>query len=357
MLRPLLILLLSMLIVDGADAKSYAFPAKSGSAARTVTIYSSIDIDLARPLIAGFQAAEPDIAVQYHDIQTLDLYDRIVRETAQGQTGDLALSSAMDLQMKLVNDGFAAPWQNRLADRLPGSARWRNEAFGVTFEAAAIVYNQSYFSELKPIRSRSDLIALLKTRRPDLYGRIATYDAERSGLGFLFLARDVQHYANIWQLYRLFGENGAKLYSNSQAMIDRVAKGRLVIGYNLLGSYASAHAARDERIGVLWPQDFTVMMSRVALIPRVAKRPDLGGRFLAYMLSDAGQSIISNAMHMNPLARSAQSRVGADLKLRRTTLRPIRVGPGLLVYLDQAKRRQLLKRWNGALAGGVELPR
>ena len=32
-------------------------------------------------------------------------------------------------------------------------------------------------------------------------------------------------------------------------------------------------------------------------------------------------------------------------------LRPIRVGPGLLVYLDRAKRQIFLKRWRRALQG------
>ncbi|MGI9423219.1 MAG: ABC transporter substrate-binding protein, partial [Hyphomicrobiaceae bacterium] len=58
-------------------------------------------------------------------------------------------------------------------------------------------------------------------------------------------------------------------------------------------------------------------------------------------------------MHMNAVtmrlsgpstARALRAKLGA-------ALRPIRVGPGLLVYLDQAKRQRLLKRWNAALSG------
>jgi iron(III) transport system substrate-binding protein len=61
------------------------FPALDGATdARTVTVYSSLDEPLARPMIAAFQAANPDIAVAYEDLQTVDIYDRVVAETDAG---------------------------------------------------------------------------------------------------------------------------------------------------------------------------------------------------------------------------------------------------------------------------------
>ncbi|MEM9360418.1 MAG: ABC transporter substrate-binding protein [Pseudomonadota bacterium] len=341
--------------VATAQAKEFRFPSVSSSdrdGAAVVTIYSSMDIAVARQLIAVFQDAFRDTAVVYHDLQTIDLYERIVRESQAGKTADLTLSSAMDLQMKLANDGYALSWETEQARQLPQWASWRNEVFGVTFEPAVMVYNKLFFRKRPHPRNRAELIDLLSNRDPELFGRVSTYDAERSGLGFLFLSRDIQHDRNIWQIYRLLGDNGAKLYSTSQAIIDRVARGRLALGYNLLGSYAAAHAARDNRIGIVWPSDFTVIMSRVALIPRAAASAQMGKRFLRFMLSTRGQSIISGPMHMNALA-SSQTRKALKSQVQVSeNLRPIRVGPGLLAYLDQAKRRRILKQWNAALAGG-----
>ena len=339
-----------------AQAKEFQFPSVSENdrdEAAIVTIYSSIDIAIARQLIAAFQDVFRDTAVVYHDLQTNDLYERVVRESRLGRTADVTLSSAMDLQMKLANDGFASPWQTEQARQLPQWARWRNEVFGITFEPAVIVYNKLFFQNRPQPRNRAELIGLLKNRDSKLFGRVSTYDAERSGLGFLFLSRDIQHDRNIWQLYRLLGNNGAKLYSTSQAIIDRVARGRLVLGYNLLGSYAAAHAARDNRIGIVWPSDFTVIMSRVALIPRAAASAQMGQRFLSFMLSKKGQSIISGPMHMNALAGTRNQQQSQSQVQPSASLRPIRVGPGLLAYLDQAKRRRILKQWNAALAGGT----
>lgn len=341
--------------VSAAFASEHRFPAVSGQngdEAAVVRIYSSVDIAIARPLISAFQDANRNTAVIYHDLQTNDLYERVVRESATGQTADLTLSSAMDLQMKLANDGYASPWDTVRSQQLPSWARWRNEVFGFTFEAAVIVYNKAFFEGRSPPRNRAELMTLLEHRDARLFGRVATYDAERSGLGFLFLSRDIKHDRNVWQLYRMLGENGAKLYSTSQTIIDRVASGKLVLGYNILGSYASAHASRDDRIGIIWPADFTVMMSRVALIPRAAANRVEGQKFLAFMLSRRGRQIISGPMHMNALAKTGGQQQGAE----RANVRPIRVGPGLLTYLDQAKRRRIIRQWNAALAGGKISP-
>jgi len=338
-------------------AKEHFFRAlaeKSADAAEVLVIYSTVDIEIARPLLAAFQKRERQMAIRYHDIQTLELYDRVVRETrTHNATADFLLSSAMDLQMKLANDGFAAGWSDPEIDQIPRWARWRNEAFGITFEPAVIIYNKAYFPPGSVPHTRADLMSVLEKRDPSLFGRVATYDAARSGLGFLFLARDAEHHKDVWRFYRLLGENGAKLYSRSQAIIDRVASGRFVLGYNLLGSYAAAHAARDDRLGVVVPTDFTVVMSRIAIIPKAARNPQLGARFLSFILSRDGQEIVAGPMHMNAVtmrlsgpstARALRAKLGA-------ALRPIRVGPGLLVYLDQAKRQRLLKRWNAALSG------
>ncbi|MGO7594272.1 hypothetical protein AB9E13_34855, partial [Rhizobium leguminosarum] len=68
---------------------------------------------------------------------------------------------------------------------------------------------------------------------------IGTYDIERSGVGFLFMARDQEQFGDIWSVIGEMGAAGVKLYSTSSAILERVAEGRFVLGYNILGSYAA----------------------------------------------------------------------------------------------------------------------
>lgn len=338
-----------------ASAEPTHFPApvgggEAGPVGETV-IYSTTDMALARPIIDAFQAQYPAVAVSYHELQSLDIYDRVTRESDSGDaTADLVLSSAMDLQVKLANDGYASRQTPAETTSLPRWAVWQDSAFAVTYEPAVIIYHLPSFAGREPPRTRAGLLRLLE-ERSDLFGKVATYDIERSGLGFLFLARDEEHFPDIWGLVSGMGEQGVRLYTNSAAIIDRVATGRFAVGYNILGSYAQAMAATRPDLGIILPEDYTIIASRVAIVPRAARTPALGALFLDFLLSTDGQRVIAGesglgavhpAVDLAGSANAMQARLGARL-------RPISVGPGLLVYLDQVKRRRLLERWNEAL--------
>lgn len=329
------------------------FPAKSGdSDAPTVRVYSSLDEVIARPLIESFQAANPKLAVDYEELQTLEIYERIIRETdSGGVTADIAFSSAMDLQVKLVNDGYAAQVSLPGARFLPDWAQWRSAAYGVTFEPAVVVYHKPSFAETAPPKTRAELIELLRAQGDRFFGRVGTYDIERAGLGFFFLARDEAHYRDIWDLVRALGASGVKLYSSSAAILERVADGRFALGYNILGSYAESWAANNPDLGIVLPADYTVIMSRIGLVPEAARSPDLGIAFLDHLISLEGQVVLARDVRLPALHPDIDGRFTAA-SLRREhgdRLRPVPIGPGLVVYLDQVKRERLIERWNEAL--------
>ena len=356
-LRSIIILLLVMTLPAHAEMFRFRAPHAeklNADDARKVTIYSAIDIEVARPLLEAFQAGHPSTEVVYHDLQTIDLFERILQETDEKKpTADLAISSAMDLQMKLANDGYAQSIQVNGTNTLPSWSVWRDEAYGITFEPAVLVYHKPSFRDHAPPKSRAELMALLEKRDPAIFGRIATYDVDRSGLGLLFLARDARHSDTIWRLIRLFGENGVKLYSSSNAIIDHVSSGKFALGYNLLGSYAAARAAKNPDLGIALLEDYTVVMSRIALIPKAAANPELGAEFLSFILSAEGQKTLAEKMYMSALSTSVSGpNTAAALRQKLgQRLRPIPIGPGLLVYLDRIKRRKLLHSWNRALGG------
>ncbi|MFK7903302.1 MAG: ABC transporter substrate-binding protein, partial [Nitratireductor sp.] len=162
------------------------FPAVESEGKTTLKIYSSLEESLAKPLITVFQAANPKVEVRYFDLQTLDIYERVIAESDEGgETADLVISSAMDLQVKLTNDGYALK-VNPADAAWPKWAQWQDSAFGLTFEPSVIVYNKPFFGNSTPPNNRKDLTNLLNNQNSDLYGKFGTYDIERSGLGFLF---------------------------------------------------------------------------------------------------------------------------------------------------------------------------
>lgn len=347
--------LLILALTGIARAEAVLFPAPSGRAAGELLVYSSLDDDLARPLILAFQDRRPDLAVRYENLLTGALHDRIVAETQAGRgTADFAFSSAMDLQVKLANDGFARPVVTPDTPDWPDWANWRDTAYALTFEPAVFAYHKPSFRDHPPPSTRAELLRWLAEHPAEARGRIGTYDPARSGVGYLFLARDQELYPRIWDIVREMGRTGVRQYPTTAEILTRIADGRLAVGYNLLGSYAADWARQHpEEVGVILPRDFTVVVSRVALVPRAARAPDLGAEFLAFLMSPEGQALLSRTLRLSAVSLEVAGQAqpaGGMAELEGVRLKPVPVSPGLLAYLDQATRARLLARWNAALS-------
>jgi iron(III) transport system substrate-binding protein len=341
-------------------ARAAAYPA-AGVATSTLTLYSTTDTVVFEPVIADFQAQHPGVAVRYEELDAGDLYERHLAERrAQLPGADLLLSSAMDLQVKLVNDGYAAPHRSANARALPGWARWRDEAFGFTFEPAVMVFNRAAMAGRAVPRSRAELLQSLVRERDFWRDRVGTYDIARSSVGYLLASQDARLSSEFGALLEALGTLGLRTGQRTADLLDRVARGELAMAYNLLGSYALTRVDAGAPLEIVHPDDYTLAVTRTAVIPASATQPGAAHRFLEYLLSLRGQRTLAARSRL-PAVRPelaaaagppgvAEARVGA--------LRPIPLGPGLLVYLDQQKRRRMLATWQdvvgprAAVAGG-----
>lgn len=350
-------IVISFLIVltytSATASQMMTLPAPSGKPdAEVMWIYSSLDEPIALPIIEGFQKKNPDITVIYEDLLTGEIYDRVVKETNEGnRTADFTLSSAMDLQVKLTNDGYAQRVDMPQSDTWPKWANWRNTAYALTFEPAVFVYHKPSFKDHLPPSTRAEFVDYLEDNPNSVYGRIGTYDIERSGVGFLFMSRDHEQFGDIWSVIKTMGASGVKVYSTSAAILERIVDGRFILGYNILGSYAADWASRNPDVGIILPKDYTVVMSRIGLVPEAASRPDLGKKYLEYLMSKEGQTILAKQLQIPAVNPDVTSDNTSHImhEIHGTQLRPVPVSPGLMVYLDQVKRARLIERWNKAL--------
>ena len=354
--------LIGLLCLAGMLAMSWMAPSKAelirfqalGTPAERLVIYSSTDIDRIEFLIRAFQERAPGVAIDYHDLDTLDINKRVIGETDAGKpTADLALSSAMDLQIKLVNDGYSAPYYSEETETLPGWANWRNEAFGFTYEPAVIIYNRALAPELKRVDSRFELAKTLSEQSLIMRNRVVTYDPEFSGLGYLFGTQDAIQSEDFWYLARSLGDSGVQQMTSSASMINKVASGEALIAYNVLGSYALARARENPHLAITIPRDYCLVMSRIAVIAKAARNPRVAGRFVDFLLSREGQELIAGPASLYAIRTDIRGEATAR-KLQETAggpLIPIHLGPGLLVYLDRMKRQAFLGRWQRAMEG------
>jgi iron(III) transport system substrate-binding protein len=323
-----------LLLVCGHAAAQNAVP---GSASSTgidtgisktrLVVEATTDIPEAADLVADFMKLNPDISVQYSKAASTNLFDGITRPGDSRNLADIVWSSAMDLQIKLANDGYAAEYRSAEAQDIPAWAQWKDLAYGITAEPVVIVYNKHLLRDDMVPQDHAELLRLLTDHQSLFQGRIATYDPELSGTGLL--------------------RAGVKLYTSSSPMIDRVASGDFVLAYNIPGSYALERAKRDKNLGIIFPSDYTLLMSRIALISRAAQHVPAARRFMDFLLSRAGQArLVEHSL--GSVRNDMQPEIPGYADVAKS-LRPIALNIGLLTYLDQAKRSQFVKQWKKTL--------
>ncbi|CUH78661.1 hypothetical protein TRM7557_01985 [Tritonibacter multivorans] len=299
--------------------------------AERLRIISTADIAFFEPMVDPFLTAHPDTEIEYVVVSSAELMRALQDEN---ETFDLAISSAMDLQTKLANDGMALRHSSSATLSVPAWAVWNDMLFAFTQEPAAIVISNAGFADLPVPKDRHDLIDLLRNHPDRFRGRVGTYDVRASGLGYLFATQDTRASETYWRLTEVMGALDARLYCCSSDMIDAVASGELLIAYNVLGSYAMNRVGQDA-FSIVLPTDFTTVMLRTVLIPKAAASPDLAREFVDHLLVQA---------HAAPT-----DGVAAELEQIETSLNRIRIGPGLMVFLDQLKKRAFLSEWTNAI--------
>jgi iron(III) transport system substrate-binding protein len=318
-----------------------------------LVIYSTTDLAAAAPLIADFEALYPGVKVDYAEMNSSEVYGRFVAEMlADGASADVTWSSSMDLQIKLANDHYADTYRSAETRNLPEWAVWRDEAYGTTFEPVVFVYNKRLVAPGEVPQTHSELLRLLETNPGKFAGNVTTYDIEKSGVGFLFLSQDTLAMPAFWTLLKAIGASSVELEANTAPMIERIASGKDLIGYNLLGSYAMARAKRDPALGVVLPKDYTLVLSRVVLIAKKARHPNAARLWVDYILSKRGQTVIAERSRLFSIRSdvSGEFTAASLSRMLGASARPITVGSGLLVHLDRAKREEIMRRWHQAIS-------
>jgi len=326
--------------------RSYDALIADARAERVLTVYGNADRSELVTVVAAFRRTYPGIAVRYADLGSAEIYRRLVAETrARRPSADLVWSSAMDLQVKLINDGFAQGYASPEKPALPARSVWKNMGYGVTAEPIGIVYNRRLIPDAAMPRSHAALEAVLRQRRAVFTGRVTTFDPARSNVGYLYMAEDLAITRDSRALFQAIAATKPVLSATTEPMLDAVAAGRQAIAYNVIGSYALEQAKRDRRLGVVFPTDYTIVTSRIAFIARNARAPAAAKLFLDFLLSRRGQTL---------LAERSLWPVRTDVRARRlpsVQARPIRVGPQLLVNLDHITRQRFLRDWQATLSG------
>lgn len=258
----------------------------------------------------------------------------------------------MDLQMMLVQDGHAAHYDSPEAVHLPAWARWRDQAWGTTFEPVVFVYNKNLVTEAEAPRDRAEFAKLLAEHGDRFKGKVTMFDIAKSGVGYMFAVQDQAHGEGVKALLHALGRVGVKESGGTGEMLTKVNAGEYLLGYNLMGAYALVRSKKDlPALGVVLPRDYTQVLSRVMFISQHAKHPNAAKLWADYLLSQRGQKIIGDALELFAVREDVDAEYTAA-KLRDrigTAARPIPIEPRIAASLEPTRQRDFIANWKSAL--------
>lgn len=343
-----LVLLLALWASPVVSEDVYQLPA-IGDESSLLQLYAAADFPVFEPVLAEFQKRHPDVAIRYSEFNTRVLYETYLEGLPRSP--DLMLSSAMDLQVKLVNDGHARTHRSDETQALPMWANWRNEIFGFTYEPVVIAINNEFFSENQQPATRSELLDLIRQESDRLIGRIGTFDIESVGVGYLTWAHDRQQSGSYGRMLEAFGTHRARRFPSSSSMLRNVNSGEILIAYNVLGSYAKSWAEQYPNVSVVMPDDYTALVMRSAFIPKRAPNPEIAHLFLDFLLSVDGQQLLADKANLFPIREEVVGELPAHSLSQQpdTRFQPIPLSLSLLMYTDQAKRGLIFEEWEAAM--------
>ena len=271
-----------------------------------------------RPLIKDFNALYPDIKVEYNDMNSTEIYNRFIAEAASGQgSADVMWSSAMDLQVKLVDDGQALTYASPEASKLPTWAVYKNQAYGTDVRAGRVHLQQAARDRRRGAAGSRRVLEAPCHEDGQVQGQgdDVRHREERRRLHVRRAGREVlpRHEGT----GEGFGATSYRVYSSTGNMLEKVSSGEHLLGYNVLGSYALVRAKKDPNLGVVLPKDYTLVLSRVLFIGKQAKNPNAAKVWADYILSHARPE--ADRQRRRALLRSAPTSTPSTRRRRSTS--------------------------------------
>ena len=214
------------------------------------------------------------------------------------------------------------------------------------------IYNKRLIPQGDVPDSHAALAKLIASQTDKFKKKVTTYDIEKSGLGFMLSVQDFKADPNYFATLADVAKGGLAVQSSTGTMMERVSSGENLIGFNILGSYAEARAKTDPSLGIAYPKDYTLVLSRVSFISKEATNSNAAKLWLNYVLSEKGQSILANQADIPSIRNDIEGKNDIDgmTKMLGNALKPIPVDESLLEYLQPAKRLDYIKQWRTAAA-------
>ncbi|MDH6024541.1 ABC transporter substrate-binding protein [Vibrio splendidus] len=320
-----------------------------------LVIYGAAYLSEMKPLLDDFQRRNPEITVRYQAMSS-NVLDAHIRDQKPDQP-DITISSVMDLQLRLVNDGYALPYQINVpgygsqSGIVPHWSQWRNELFGFSYEPAVIVFNESFLEGKEVPLSRVELLSFIRLHSEELMGKIGLFDIRDVGIGYLLWSFERAQTSNYGQFLELFNLHHARTFDSSASMLQALTDGDIAIAYNIMGSYANSWESKHKDVVIVAANDYTPVVIRTAFINKTTPRLEQAQAFIDYLFSYSGQKLMAKETNMPPVRTDIKSAKSAAVLREQfaNQLKPLPLDVSLLIFSDQSKKSLVITEWESAL--------
>jgi len=320
-----------------------------------LSVYGAAYLSEMQPLLDDFHKKNPTISIQYYAVSSNQLV-RHIREDNKPRA-DLTISSVMDLQIQLVNDGYALPYKmDMLGDDdqssiIPRWSNWRDELFGFSFEPSVMVFNKAFLADKEVPSDRIKLLSFIRHYSEQLVGKIGVYDIRTVGIGYLLWSFERVQAANNGQFLELFNHHNARTFESTSSMLQALSNGEILMAYNIMGSYAKSWQEKHQDLVVVTANDYTPVVIRSVFINKTTTHPKQAKQFVDYLLSYSGQMKMAEKTNMPPVRTDIRSKNSAYYMREQyaNQLKPLPLDVSLLIFSDHSKKEIVITEWENAL--------
>ena len=272
-----------------------SLPACAGDGRQPLLVYSPHGKEMLGEYEAAFEAEHPTVDVQWIDLGSQEVYDRIAGERANPQAS-VWWGAPQTLFMRAAADGLLQPFEPSWADAVPASARdARGRWYGTFLTPEGLLYNTA---AVDSAAVPADWDALLD---PRWRGRILIRSPLESGTmrtiwGALILRQPTVEEGYRW-LARL-DENTKGYAANPTQLYLRIARGEADLTlWNLPDTYLQA---QTQPFGFHAPASGTPVLVDAVGIPAGAPAPELARQFVEFVTTREALIRQAQAYHRIP---------------------------------------------------------
>jgi iron(III) transport system substrate-binding protein len=255
-----------------------------GDGRTVLTVYSPHGKELLQYYEQGFESGHASVDVQWVDMGSQEVLDRLRAEKANPQA-DLWFGAPAEIFARAAGEGLLEPYTPTWADRIPADARDANAAwFGTYMTPEVIAYNTNAETAAEAPRDWDDVLD------PKWKGKVLIRDPIASGsMRAIFggiLARSVARTGSTaegWEWLRRLDGNTKEYVLNPALLYQKLGREEGTITLYNMPDIATLEQRTKTPVGYVIPASGTPLLVDAIALVKGAKQPAVAREFYEYV--------------------------------------------------------------------------